>query len=264
MSTIAKAMELLNQFSIERPEIGLAEFQRLMKRDKATTYRHLSALVSAGLLEKHPDTQKYRIGAAVLRLAHQREVTMPRRAGVRLVLPGLAEATGETAHATLLEGSELITLAHHESTMHSTRVVMHEAMLPLHATASGMAVLAYAGEPLMKAAIRAMRRFTEHTHGDEDTLRAHVAKARETGFGVSQDGFEAGVHGIAAPLFDASGKVAGAVAVASLSSRMIPELGATIRRELAQAARRITTSWGGTVPQELEIAWAETLAQHAA
>ena len=99
MSTIAKAMELLDFFSLERPEIGLSDFHRLAGRDKATTFRHLTALESAGLLEQNPTTRAYRIGPAVLRLAHMREITLPRRAGLRIALPRLAEVTGETGHA---------------------------------------------------------------------------------------------------------------------------------------------------------------------
>lgn len=259
MSTVEKAFELLGHFSRERPEIGLSEFQRLSGRDKATTYRYLTALTRTGLLEKVEETQRYRIGATVLRLAHQREISVPRRASVRLVLPRLAEATGETAHASVLEGEQLLTLAHHESSMHSTRVVMDETVLPLHATGSGLAVLAFSPPELMRAALRSLRRYTEATPADEAALRAAVARARETGFGNIRDGFEAGVHGIATPLFDAAGRVAGAVAVATVSGRMTDELHRKIRVELVDAARQITSSWGGTVPKELRLAWTASL-----
>lgn len=263
MSTIEKAMELLNFFTVGRPEIGLSEFKRLTGRDKATTFRHLSALVSVGLLEKNALTQKYRIGPAVLRLAHQREVSMPRRAGVRLVLPELAEATGETAHASVLEGDQLFTLAHHESSAHSTRVVMHDPVLPLHATGSGIAVLAFAGDDLVRSALASMRRYTQYTLTDEAALQRALDFARSQGFGASRDAFEDGVHGIAAPLFAAGGAVAGAVAVATVSSRMNSDLERKIRSELALAARRISTSWGGSVPVELDRIWTSALSEAA-
>ena len=256
MSTIAKAMEILELFSADRPEIGLAEFHRLLKRDKATTYRHLSALVACGLVEKDAHTQRYRIGPAVLRLAHQREMAMPRLAGVRTVLPQLAAATGETAHASLLDGRQLFILASHESSRHSTRVVVENAILPLHATASGLAVLAFGESALFDKACRNLRKFTPSTATDAASLREIVEKARQSGFAESRSGFEEGVHGIAIPLFDASGRAAGALAVASVSSRISPELKETILRELASSGRKLTESWGGVIPPGLEAAWA--------
>jgi len=260
MSTIERAMALLDFFAADRPEIGLSELRALAGRDKATTYRHLCALESAGLVEQNPVTRRYRIGPAVLRLAHLRELATPRRASVLQALPGLAEATGETAHASILEGSELRTLDYYASKQHSTRVVISDEVLPLHATGSGLAVLAFGPPALLNAARRRLRRFTDHTAADAATLDAALAAARGSGFGVSHQGYEAGVHGVAVPLFDDRGGVAGALAVACVVARVTAELETRIRRELVAAARVITASWGGRIPQALEQAWAQSAA----
>lgn len=259
MSTIGKALELLNFFSSERAEIGLVEFQRLTGRDKATTYRHLQALDEAGFLERSPMNRSYRLGPAVLRLAHVRETTVPRRAGVRSVLPALAEATGETAHVSILQGTSLVTLADHGSTRHGARVVLSEAELPLHATASGMAVLAFADDDLRAHASRRLERFTPTTP-DKVALDKALQDAVRNGFGRSDEGYELGVVGIAAPLFDESNSVAGAIAIASVSSRVTPALVALIECELIAAARRISHSWGGCVPASLDTTWDRVLA----
>ena len=263
MSTIAKAMELLDFFSLDRPEIGLSDFHRLARRDKATTFRHLSALESVGLLEQNPATRAYRIGPAVLRLAHMREVTLPRHAGLRVALPRLAEATGETAHASLLDATGLTTLAHHEAPQHSARVVLHESRLPLHATASGIAALAFGGEDLMKRALAAMPAYTETTARSPEDLAAAVARARASGIAISNQTFETGVTGFAAPLFDSSG-IAGAVAVAAVSSRVTPGLQTLILTELIQAAETISANWGGSIPPALAAAWATAAAPETA
>ena len=77
MSTVTKALELLNYFSSETPELGLSEFARAAARDKATVYRHLSALEKSGFIEKNPRTSHYRLGPAVLAQATG-EPPMPR------------------------------------------------------------------------------------------------------------------------------------------------------------------------------------------
>ena len=259
MSTVSKAIDLLSWFTVERAQIGLAEFQRLTGRDKATTYRYLTALEESGLLEQDPQTRAYRMGPAVLRLAHVREATVPRRAGVRLVLPILAEATGELAHASVLQGSSLVTLTDHASTRHSARVVLDEPVLPLHATGSGLAVLAYGTPSLLKAALKKLDRYTDKTHTTPTELNNAIQAARQLGFGIIDQAYEEGVFGIGVPLFDSSNNVAGAVAVASVATRVSTESIDIIKRELIVAARQITHSWGGSIPEELDLRWEETL-----
>ena len=259
MSTVSKAIDLLSWFSAERAQIGLAEFQRLTGRDKATTYRYLCALEESGLLEQDPTTRAYRMGPAVLRFAHVREATVPRRAGVRLVLPPLAEATGELAHASILQGSTLVPLTDHASTRYSARVVLSEPELPLHATGSGLAVLAYGEPSLLKATIRKLKRYTDNTATSQTELDIKLQAVRDSGFGVVDQAYEEGVYGIGVPLFDSSNTVAGAVAVASVASRVNDEKIAIIKCELITAARQITHSWGGVIPDALDQLWTDTL-----
>ena len=138
MGTISNALSLLNYFSEVRSEIGLADFKRLCGRDKATTYRYLSELVAFGLLEQDPVSRLYRLGPAVLRLANVRESAFPLRDSIRTIVDRLSDATAETAHASLLDGLSLSTVAKKESPKHAARVSLSEAIIPLHATASGM------------------------------------------------------------------------------------------------------------------------------
>ncbi len=255
MSTVEKAYALLGFFSEEKPELGLSELRRLSGRDKATTYRYLEALERVGLLEQAPVTRTYRIGPAVLRLARLRERTMPRLSVVEALLPELADATGETVHASHLEGDRLVTLAHRESSAHSTRVVIDIAELPLHATASGLAVLAFGPDTLRAAAEERLEMFTPRTPSDPKSLDAAIAGARDTGIGRSIGAFEEDVHSLSVPLFDAAGQAGGAVAVAALASRMTPELERKIEAELIRIGRLITARWGGQIPSLLDDIW---------
>ncbi|WP_405108304.1 helix-turn-helix domain-containing protein [Phaeobacter sp. BS52] len=111
MSSATKTLALLSHFSADRPEIGLSQLCRIAGRDKATTYRHLQALETAGFVEQNPTTKHYRLGPAVLQLAQVREATVPRKLGAQLPLSQLADVTGETAHVSVVSGSTLYALA---------------------------------------------------------------------------------------------------------------------------------------------------------
>ncbi|NJO36356.1 MAG: helix-turn-helix domain-containing protein [Rhizobiales bacterium] len=145
MGTITKALDLLNVFSRSNPELGLGDVVRLTGRDKATVHRHLVELQQNGFLEQHPKTRAYRLGPALLRLSGVREATHPFRQLIRPVVTQLADQVGELAHASLLQGTRLSPAFHADPERHGTRVRFDEAeMLPLHATSSGLAVLAFA------------------------------------------------------------------------------------------------------------------------
>jgi IclR family transcriptional regulator, KDG regulon repressor len=257
MSTVARAIDLLDLFSPQQGELGLSEIRRKTGRDKATCYRHLCALEAAGLLEQNPVTKRYRIGPAVLRWAAIREATVPRRASAEGPLRDLAEATGELAHLSLIDGTRLQMLAQVDAGQHSTRVVLEDIHLPFHATASGLATLAFATPEAQIAGTAALPRYTARTIGDPDTLQTKLDQIRAIGFGVSDQGYELGVHGIAVPIFEGPGQIAGAVAVASVVGRMTFDLEQQIKHGLIVSGRQITANWGGTIPASLDNIWSE-------
>lgn len=261
MSSATKTLELLSYFSVTRPEIGLSQLSRLAHRDKATTHRHLQVLEEAGFVEQNPATRHYRLGPVVLQLAQTREVSVPRKSSAEAVLSTLADKTGETSHVSVLSGTSLYPLTSFESHRHSTRVVIDNQISPLHATASGLCVLAFGPAELFDVAAARMKPYTSHTLTTFDELANAVQAARNTGFGRTVRSFEEEVSSISAPVFDHTGLFAGAVSVACVATRFTPELESCIRQELIIASREITRNWGGITPENIVLNWNENLSQ---
>jgi IclR family acetate operon transcriptional repressor len=246
MRTVDKALRLLELFSIEAPEHGLSEMARLARLDKATTLRLLAALARNGFVEQHPQTKKYRLGTSLLRLARVREASSPVASVVKPVLERLAAALGETAHAALAADRSLITIGVAEPQRVMRVHVDPSEPLPLHATASGMALLAYGGDDLLEQVLAGnLNAHTTHTIVTPDRLRRHIADVRKRGYAISVRGFDSDVIGIAAPVFDWSGRAIATIAVASVATR----LSEAKRREVAQsviaAASEVTRAMGG-------------------
>ncbi|MEM6635779.1 MAG: IclR family transcriptional regulator [Pseudomonadota bacterium] len=259
MSSASKALTLLTHFSTARPEIGLSQLCRIAGRDKATTYRHLQALESVGFIEQNPATKHYRLGPALMHFAQIREATVPRKEAAKSALSALADVTGETAHATVLSGTTLYGLCACESPHHGTRAVIDINIFPLHATASGHCALAFGPADLFDAAVSSLTGFTSATPTKPDELTALIETTRETGFARADQSYEAEIQGFAAPIFDHTGLLAGAVAVASVASRFTLSLEHTIKSELIIAAREISRNWGGAIPAGIEAAWAKSV-----
>lgn len=224
---------------------------RLADFDKATTRRLLVSLMRAGLVEQNSDTRKYRLGAAILRLAHVREETFPVASVVKPVLQGLTQATGETSHFSLLTEQSLQTTEIENSSKTISVNVDYSQPLPLHCTASGIAVLSYqSAEKVRRVLGRRLKVFTENTVVDPEQIRKNLAAARSQGYGYVDSGFESGVCGLAAAVFDSSGYACGAVAVATPVSRMHEKQFELTRQAVRRAAIEITRAFGAQPDRE--------------
>jgi DNA-binding IclR family transcriptional regulator len=257
MGTVGKALDLLDLFTRQQPQAGLSEIARLAGINKATCHRLLTEMESRGLVEQTGPNREYRLGPAVLRLAALRESAVPTRDAAMPVLRALAEETGETAHLSHLVAGRLTTIAFAYSARHGMKVTMDDAdFLPFHATASGLAVLAFLPEAEREAILSApLPRLTDDTETDPVRLRDHVARVRVTGHSETLSSFEADVQGFAVPLFDARGAVTGSLAIAAAAPRLTPDLVAQIPAGLARAGAAITDLWGGTLPPEIATLW---------
>lgn len=257
MGTITKALELLNYFSRSRPALGLGDFVRLSGRDKATVHRHLVELLENGFLEQHPENRAYRLGPAILRLTAVREATMPMRSVVAPIVERVAQDLGELVHFSLLQGTQLSPVFHADPGRYGTQVHFDEAeVLPLHATSSGLAVLAF-GPPELRAAVLAgpLAPHASGTMTDPADIEAALAVTRACGLGINDRGFDDEVASVAAPVFGHDAAVAGALAVAVPVARMTAAKREAIRAALPDGVAQVTAAIGGHLPPELVRAW---------
>jgi IclR family transcriptional regulator, acetate operon repressor len=248
-STVDKALELLNHFTVARSQIGLSELARLAHADKATVHRSLVVLAKHGFLEQEPQSKLYRLGAGFLRYARNREASFPTSSLVLDVLQSLTEQTGETSHASLIAGVSLATVGHVPSPKALHVKLDAGERLPFHATASGIACMAFMPEDQVNLILkRKLGAFTESTPTAPDDLRKIILQARQRGVAHSDQSYESDVYGIAAPVFGGHGTACGAVAVATPAHRMTRDVKQATSLAVMEAAIAITRRLGSEPP----------------
>ena len=249
-STVVKALMLLEHFSEDEPELGLSELARRSGVDKAAVHRMLGAMAETGLVEQKVDSRLYRLGAGVLRLARVRETAFPVSSIVQPILDALSTETGETAHASLISGRALANIATCESKKGSRVSLIAGEVLPFHSTASGLAVLAFGGDALLKRVLSsALEAKTRFTVTEASELGARVDVTQGKGFSESDQTNEEDVHGIAAPIFDRASVACGAVSVSTPSHRMKDAQRQLTIGAVLRAASAITDGLGGQRPR---------------
>jgi DNA-binding IclR family transcriptional regulator len=259
-STVAKALAMLDHFSEDEPELGLSELARRAGADKATVHRMLAVMADAGIVEQRSDTKFYRLGAGVLRLARVREHAFPVTSIYQAALDRLMAETEETAHASLISGRALATIAVRESTRGSRVSLVAGDILPFHSTASGIAILAFCEKKLRDRVLASqLEARTAQTLTQADAIQQQINRSAERGYSMADQTNEDDVYGIAAPVFDQAGYAVGAVAVATPAHRMTDSLRGTIIAGVMREAGKVTFETGGRIPS----AFAQLISQNA-
>ena len=257
MSTVEKALVLLDHFSEKTPEIGLSELTRMTKLDKGTLHRYLTSLRDCGFLEQVPTTRAYRLGPAVIRLAAVREATVPLVTTTAMHLDKIAAETQELVHAGLPQPKGLSTLYAVDGGHRGTRVSFSASeFLPYHATSSGIAMLAF-GPPELEAKVLKAKRtqYTDHTIIDGAEITRQIEAARVQGVAFTDQSYEAEVTSVAVPFFDNGPHAIGTIAVATPTSRMTAEMKDNATRAIILASINLSRNLGGRVPEQLASIW---------
>jgi len=257
MATVDNALRLLNLFSQGHSEIGLTEFKALSGFDKGTTHRYLKSLKALGYLEQNAATKAYRLGPTIVRLAAIREQTFPLTKIVAMHVDALAERTGELVHASLKTDEGMSSLHHKDGGISGARVGFDPAeILPMHATSSGIAVLAFGSPDLLEnLAQSSFEKFTENTNTAFTAVKETVRQARNLGFSHMSQSYEAEVTSVGLPFFDNSGEAIGAISVATPRFRMTDEFRNEILIKAIDTSRAITTEIGAQTPEYLNQKW---------
>ena len=209
----------------------------------------MTALQRNGFVELQPESKKYRLGVAPITLARIREQSVPVQMLLQPVLDRLAAEFGETAHASLLSGGVLMSVATAEPRRAARVYVDPSTPLPIHATASGLAILAHT-PPRDRAALGLAdvpERYTEYTPGNDAALAAMLDRFAERGFSRADRTYDRDVIGIAVPVFEWSGAPVGAISVATVATRFSDVLGARIVETLLPIGSEISGQLGRPV-----------------
>lgn len=257
MSTITKALQLLDEFSNAHPEIGLAEFQKLSGFDKATVHRYLTNLRDCGFLEHNSDSKTYRLGPAVIRLAAVRENTVPLKAIAAPLIDRLASDTGELVHGGLPQRQGMSAFYAKDGGKGGTRVGFDEAeLLPYHATSSGISMLAFGEKKFTDSVLsNTLPTYTKETVSTTKQVLALIKDTQALGYAYANQLYETEVRSIAMPFFSTDLNAFGTIAIATPASRMDDATRAKLAVVLSKTSRQLTSVLGGQVPPTLSLIW---------
>ena len=234
---LQKLSRVLNLFTPDRAELSVRDIARPFKWPKSTAYRILSRIQQIGFLDRDERTGLYRLG---IRLAIYGELARHSTSLQRIVSPilhRLSATTSETATLMLLNGQEGVTVDVVESFQPLMLPGLLGGRMPLHATAGGKALLAWAHASRHEALLRPpFERFTQTTITDPAELMRELDKSRKRGYTIVNGEHFENVVGVGVPIHDHQGNVPAALTVAGPRHRATGKLEMMAAAAMAAAA----------------------------
>ncbi len=211
MSSLRRALSLLDAFTAEARELTIRELALRSGIARSTTHRLAQELVAWGALERTP--RGLRLGTKLFELGTMTPGhTLLRDAAVPS-LHTLHEVTGLTANLAVREGDHILYL----EKISSTRVRVPHTRLggrgTLHATGLGKAILAFTPEFDPASLEDVLLPLTPATLTSADDLTRELRRVRAERIAYDVEESQSGLFCVAAPIVDERGRARAAISV---------------------------------------------------
>jgi DNA-binding IclR family transcriptional regulator len=202
--------------------MGVSELAERLAMSRPTVHGLLQTLQAHGFVEQDRDSDKYQLGAGLLQLGNSYLDLSELRGRSMVHAERLAERTGASVRVGVTHGRNVVVVHHVFSPERTFQVLEVGAQLPIHASALGKAMLAFApreffedltAEPLEKLTSRTLT-----ARG----LREQLTQVRRRGVARERDEAVLGESSVAAPIFDHSGQAVGAIGVVGETEDVMP------------------------------------------
>jgi DNA-binding IclR family transcriptional regulator len=246
IQSVDRAVRILKALAAGPGRLGVSELSQRLGLAKGTVHGLLRTLQEHGLVEQHPDSDKYQLGAQLVQLSNRFLDLNELRSRSLAWSEQLATRANEAVRVGALHGESMLIVHHVFRPDSSLQILEVGEVLPLHATALGKAVLAYLDDEVRSDLVSGqLPKLTGHTLATPAALRRELAATRERGFAVEREEAILGEAGVAAPIFDRRAEPIGAVGVAGPRERLLRRgRDRTVAAAVVEAARGISRDLG--------------------
>lgn len=214
----------------------------------AKVHRYMASLLRSGLVVQNAATQHYCLGREALQigLAALRQCDPIRLGEASLVT--LRESLEVTCFIAVLGNKGPTVLRLEEPTLPVTVNIRLGSVLPVLWSASGQAFLAYSNDAQVLAQARAEFACAlveqKALLSGKDPIEQLRRRVREQGCAIVHDTLVQGISAIAAPVFDASGKVSAVLVALGASSGFDTRPGGRVCPAVMREAQAISAAMG--------------------
>jgi IclR family transcriptional regulator, KDG regulon repressor len=244
-NTLLKGLAVLELLSRSDRALNLTQIGQELQMVKSNVHRLMQGLVETGFVVRDelagtyvPSVKLWELGSAVLG-----KLNLRRHAEGQM--QALMDATGESVHLSVLDGTEVVYVHKLDSADPIRAYTQIGGRVPAHCVATGKVQLAFGHGHALQAACASLRRHTSHTIIDRAAFVEDLGQVRSRGFAVNRGEWREAVWGIAAPIMDSCGFVIAAIGISGPASRFRDDVIGSWSDSVIGAASEISDALGG-------------------
>lgn len=245
VQSVARALEILKLFEMSG-ELSLSEISERMGLSNSTAYGLVNTLVTKDFLEQSDSTKRYKLGIKNYELGNCFEKRLDIRRVLRPYLKELIQEYHETIHIARHHNGEVVYIdkvGGSDFNIISSQIG-HRA--PMYCTGVGKVMLAYLPEEYLEEYVfsKEMRKYTENTILDKESLLLELEKIRSRGYGYDDEEIEVGLKCIAVPILGKGGKPIAGISLSAPTGRMTEDRLQDIAEKLLEISKHVSKQMG--------------------
>src|SRR5438093_4985129 len=187
IQSVDRSVRILKALAGGPGRLGVSELSDRLGLAKGTVHGLLRTLQAHGLVEQHPDSDKYQLGPQLLQLSNRYLDLSELRSRSLAYSEALAGRADEAVRVGAFHGDGMLVVHHVFRPDTTLQILEVGALLPLHATALGKAVLAYLPDDVQDDLISgALPKLTGQTLATPTALRRDLETARGRRYAVER------------------------------------------------------------------------------
>ena len=243
---VARAVAVMDLLARQREPLTMAHLASTLALPKSSVHGLCNTLLSYGYLRR-ADNGALQIGPSVMSLAEAFVASTNVAGEFDALWRASDQPPEETLLLSTLDGADVIYLSARNGTRPLGLAFSRGSRLPAHLAATGRAMLAFSDPAQVRRLLGRGRlpRLTAHGPANVDALLADLAVYRRTGISVDDEHIRLGVYCMAAPVFDAAGRVVAGVGVCLSKPSCNAAEVKRQRQRVMDTARALTARLGG-------------------
>ena len=219
LEALARALRIIQSFNRDQRQMTLSDIAKLVDLPRASVRRTLHTLIHLGFAET--DGRLFRLRPSILTLASAYLMSNSISDILQPAVERLAAEAGEACSAAILDGDDVIMIAHAAPNRVLNLAAQIGFRLPAIASSLGRVLLAALDERQLESRLAhiALQKLTPMTIVDGAQLRLTIRKVREDGHSIVDQEVELGFRSISVPLRRLDGRVIASLNVGAHSRR---------------------------------------------
>lgn len=255
--SVLNALQLIEAIAARQP-VGVSELSRILDMPKSSVQRGLQTLNTAGWIRPtggdglrtrwQVSHKALTVGVAGLAATNLSDAALDE-------IRALRDALGETVHLGVPEGHELVIIGKMDGTQPLRTFLTLGTRAPLHASATGRAVLArFDDSTVEKILAHGVARYTEETLVDTEAIWRELRQTRSRGYAINHGEWREGIAAVGAAVIDRNGSPIAAISVSMPTSRFVDmDEQATGNMVIAAAQRISHMAWLAPTTTAIQI-----------